>query len=79
MFLSVFTNVVSCSSVGGYVHPPAPKLEAPFFNLVDESVLEFASLLELFDIFADEVLVEFLVVIWWQKYQFYFLVLRVSM
>ena len=79
MFLSVFTNVVSCGSVGGYVHPQAPKLEALFVNLVDEAVLEFASLLELFDIFVDEALVEFLVVTWWQEYQFYFLVLRVSM
>ena len=79
MFLSVFTDVVSCGSVSGYVHPPAPELEALFINLVDESVLEFASLLELFDIFVDEALVEFLVVIWWQEYQFYSLILRVSM
>ena len=79
MFLSVFTDVVSCSSVGGYVHPPAPKLEALVINLVDESVRELASLLELFDIFTDKALVELLVVIWWHEYQFYFLVLRVSM
>ena len=61
------------------MHPPAPKLEALVINLVDESVLELASLLELFDIFMDKVLVELLVVIRWQEYQFYFLVLRVSM
>ena len=78
MFLSVFTNVVSCGSVSGYVHPPAPELEAHFVNLVDESVLEFASLLEQFDIFADEALVEFLFVIWWQEYRFCFCILRVS-
>ena len=68
MFLSVFIDVVSCGGVRGYVHPPAPELEAHFVNLVDESVLEFASLLEQFDIFADKALVEFLVVIWWQEY-----------
>ena len=79
MFLSVFTDVVSCGGVGGYVHPPAPELEAHFVNLVDKSVLEFASLLEQFDIFADEAVVEFLVVIWWQEYRFCFCILRVSM
>ena len=79
MFLSVFTDVVSCSGVGGYVHPPAPELEAHFVNLVDKSVLEFASLLEQFDIFVDEAVVEFLVVIWWQEYRFCFCILRVSM
>ena len=79
MFLSVFTNVVSCSGVSGYVHPPAPELEAHFVNLVDKSVLEFASLLGQFDIFADEALVEFLVVIQWQEYRFCFCILSVSM
>ena len=79
MFLSILTDVVSCSSVGGYVHPPAPKLGALVINLVDESVLELASLLDFFDIFMDEVLVELLVVIRWYKYRFYFVVPRVSM
>ena len=79
MFLSVLTDVVSCSSVSGYVHPPAPELRALVVNLVDKSVFELASLLELFDIFMEEVLVEFLVVIWWHKYRFYFVVLRFSM
>ena len=79
MFLSVFTDVVSCGSVGGYVHSPAPELGALVINLVDESVLELASLLELFDIFTDEALVELLVVIWWYEYQFYFIILWVSM
>ena len=68
MFLSIFTNVIPCGSISGYVHPPAPELEVQFVNLVDESVLEFASLLEQFDIFPDELLVEFLVVVWWYEY-----------
>ena len=79
MFLSVLTDVVSCCNVGGYVHPPAPELGALVINLVDESVLELASLLDFFDIFMDEALVELLVVIWWHEYQFYFVILRVSM
>ena len=80
MFLLVFTDVVSCGGVGGYVHPPAPKLEAHFVTLVDESVLEFASLLDQFDIdiFVDEALVEFIVVIRWQEYRFCFCILKVS-
>ena len=65
MFLSIFTDVIPCGGISGYVHPPAPELEVLFINLVDESVLEFASLLELFDIFPDEVLVEFFVVVRW--------------
>ena len=79
MFLSVFTDVVSCGSVGGYVHPPAPELGTLVVNLVDESVLELALLLELFLIFMDEALVELLVVIRWHEYRFYFIILRVSM
>ena len=61
------------------MHPPAPELGALVINLVDESVLELASLLDFFDIFMDEALVELLVVIWWHEYQFYFVILRVSM
>ena len=79
MFLSVLTDVVSCGSVGGYVHPPAPELKALLINLVDEFVSELASLLDFFDIFMDEALVELLVVIQWHEYRFYFIVLRVSM
>ena len=79
VFLSDVTDVVSCGSVGGYVHPPAPKLGALVINLVDESILELASLLYFFDIFTNEVLVELLVVIRWHEYRFYFVILRVSM
>ena len=68
MFLSIFTNVIPCGGIGGYVHPPAFELKVQFVNLVDESVLEFASLLEQFDIFPDEVLVEFLFVVRWYEY-----------
>ena len=79
MFSSIFTDVIPCGSISGYVHPPAPELEVLFLNLVDKSVLEFASLLQLFDIFPDEALVEFLVVIWWQEYRFEFFILYVCM
>ena len=35
--------------------------------------------MDFFDIFTDETLVEFLVVIWWQEYRFYFGILGVNM
>ena len=59
MYLSIFPDVVPCGGLGGYVHPPADKLVTKFINLVDESVLEFTSLLE----YSDESLVEFDIVI----------------
>ena len=74
MFLSIFTDVIPFGGFGGYVDPPAPKLVKKVINLVDESVLEFASLLEYFDIFPDESLIEFDIVIGWYEYRFVHLV-----
>ena len=63
MSLSIFTDVVPCGSLGGYVHPQASKLISNFIHLVDKAVLELVALLEFFDVFSDESLVEFDIVI----------------
>ena len=58
-------DVVPCGVFGDDVQPPASKLISNFIDLVDEAVLKLQALLESFDMFSDESLVEFEIFIGW--------------